>query len=225
MNKLNQYLSEASLKSLKIAQTEMMQQSINNNNNNNNSFQYNNKYQYLMLGIHSTFQSFDYIMKNNNDNNTGIYQVSNSGVFPMITYYNEEQDMTLSTRSLIMNEHIFLTTNVKGFTRKISFPPDKFFKMKTTNNSCITNKRVMLLDLELLGQVIFLKLILKYLPEPGFSTPELDGIPMNCSRHIYGYLVRFGSSSSSSKGEKEVEIPYRNVYPVICSRTREASCV
>ncbi len=221
MNNFNQYLNEASLKSLKIAQTEMMQQSIKNNNN--NSF---NKYQYLMLGIHSTFQSFDYIMKNNNDNNTSIYQVSNSGVFPMITYYNEEQDMTLSTRSLILNEHIFLTTNVKGFTRKISFPPDKFFKMKTTNNSCITNKREMVLDLELLGQVIFLKLILKYLPEPGFSTPELDGIPMNCSRHIYGYLVRFGSSSSSSsKGEKEVEIPYRNAYPVICSRTREASCV
>ena len=220
MNKLNQYLNEASQIALKIAQKEMMQQQsiiINNNNKFNN-------YQYLMLGIHSTFQSFNYIMKNNN-NNTNIYQVTNSGVFPMITYYNKEQGITLSTRSLIMNEHIFLTTNVKGLTRKISFPPTKFFKLKTSNNSTTE----MVLDLELLGQVIFLKLILKYLPEPGFSTPELDGIPINCSRHIYSYLVGVSSnSSSSSRGGGKgmpLKIPYRNAYPVICSRTREASCV
>ena len=216
MNNLNQYLSEASQIALKIAQTEMMQQS-----NNNNNF---NRYQYLMLGIHSTFQSFDYIMKNKNNNNASIYQVTNSGVFPMITYYNKEQGITLSTRSLIMNEHIFLTTNVKGLTRKISFPPTKFFKLKTSNNSTTE----MVLDLELLGQVIFLKLILKYLPEPGFSTPELDGIPINCSRHIYSYLVGVSSNSSSRGGGGKgipVKIPYGNAYPVICSRTREASCV
>ena len=221
MNKLNQYLNEASQIALKIAQKEMMQQQSIIINDNNNNYKFNN-YQYLMLGIHSTFQSFNYIMKNNN-NNTNIYQVTNSGVFPMITYYNKEQGITLSTRSLIMNEHIFLTTNVKGLTRKISFPPDKFFKMKTSNNSTTE----MVLDLELLGQVIFLKLILKYLPEPGFSTPELDGIPINCSRHIYSYLVGVSSNSSGRGGGKEmpVKIPYRNAYPVICSRTREASCV
>ena len=198
MNKINEFLREVSANAFEIASSD------------SNSTKYFSKFQLLSVCISAVFRSYGYEFRQVSTDMTvntftDYHKPTCNGVFPVVEYIHPIKQTALDSRLIVMGNQAILTTSVAGLTRKVVLAPNVFFR-KNTNFSDSANSSGLVIDLEHLVQVLYLKIILKYLPEPMFSLPELDGIPENCSRHIHSFLV-----------------PNNNAYPLICSRTRNAS--
>eukprot|EP00944_MAST-04C_sp_MAST-4C-sp1_P006902 g6902.t1 len=198
MNKINDFLREASANAFEIAASD------------SNSTKYFSKFQLLSMCISAVFRSYGYEFHQVSAAmavNTFLdyHKPTCNGVFPVVEYIHPTKQTALSSRLMVMGNQAILTTSMAGLTRKVVLAPNVFFRNKSNFNDGV-NSPALIVDLEHLVQVLYLKIILKYLPEPMFSLPELDGIPESCSRHIHSFLA-----------------PENNVYPLICSRTRNAS--
>ena len=200
MNKVNEFLRHASKKALDIASSDSV----------NNSTRYFSKFQLLSVCISAVFRSYGYEFRQVTAGTMAngflnYHKPTCNGVFPLVQYIHPTKQTVLDSRLITMGNQAILTTSMAGLTRKVVLSPNIFFK-KDNDLSNNLDASTLTVDLEHLVQVLYLKIILKYLPEPMFCLPELDGIPESCSRHIYNFLA-----------------PKNNVYPLICSRTRKAS--